>query len=199
MTIASIALMLSHLLPYEGHTRLTLPVPILPTRPSKTSATVSQTTSKTPARTGYESRLHRENFASPPVWGSVHTSSPPTRTHAFYPTQKSFTGVGRTTVRTPTIIHYADDVGPSPYSFLRTPSPDASRTRAFPQKHSGTQSSSSDSICARAHVRGPFRVLGAMKSTMRLQMPKTGKKALELEIMRNAGLVICARHATGPR
>lgn len=38
-----------------------------------------------------------------------------------------------------------DDMGPSPYSYLRTPSPDDSRARFSPQKHSRTQSSSSDS------------------------------------------------------
>jgi hypothetical protein len=40
---------------------------------------------------------------------------------------------------------YDDDMGPSPYSYLRTPSPDASRTHVSPKKHSRTQSSSSDS------------------------------------------------------
>ena len=45
---------------------------------------------------------------------------------------------------------YDDDMGPSPYSYLRTPSPDASRARVSrltvsPKMHSRTQSSSSDS------------------------------------------------------
>jgi hypothetical protein len=111
----------------------------------QTSASVSQTTSKTPARTDYDSSLHRSDFASPSVWGSLHTPSSPTRTHALYSTQQSSTGVVRTTVRTPTMADYDDDMGPSPYSYLRTPSPDASRTHVSPQKHSRTQSSSSDS------------------------------------------------------
>jgi hypothetical protein len=92
----------------------------------QTSVRLSQTTSRTSTRTDYDNSLH-----------------------ALYSTQRTSTGVVGTTVRTPTTADY-DDMEPSPYSFLRTPSPDASRARVSrltvsPQKHSRTQSSSSDS------------------------------------------------------
>jgi hypothetical protein len=117
----------------------------------QTSPRVSQTTSRTATRTDYDSSLHRSDFASPSVWESRQTPSTPTRTHARYSTQRTSTGVVGTTVRTPTVADYDDDdMEPSPYSYLRTPSPDASRARVSqptvsPQKHSRTQSSSSDS------------------------------------------------------
>jgi hypothetical protein len=113
------------------------------------SARVSQTTSRTPTRTAYDSSLHRSDFASPSVWESRQTPSTPTRTPTLYLTQRTSTGVVGTTVRTPTVADY-DDMEPSPYSYLRTPSPDTSRARVSrltvsPQKHSRAQSSSSDS------------------------------------------------------
>jgi hypothetical protein len=114
-----------------------------------TSARLNQTTTSTPTRTDYDSDLHRSDFASPSVWESRQTPTTPTRTHALYSTLQTSTGVVGTTVRTPTMADY-DDMGPSPYSYLRTPSPDTSRPRVSrltvsPRKHSRTQSSSSDS------------------------------------------------------
>lgn len=115
----------------------------------QTSARVSQTTSRTPTGADYDSSLHRSNFASPSVWESRQTPSTPTRTHALYSAQQISTGVVGTTVRTPIMVDY-DDMGQSPYSYLRTPSPDSSHSRVSrltvsPKKHSRTQSSSSDS------------------------------------------------------
>ena len=94
-----------------------------------TSAPVSQTTSRTPARADYD-----EYFASPSAWEPRQTSSTPTCGCPGHDMAD----------------YDDDDMGPSPYSFLRTPSPDASRARVSrltvsPRKHSRTQSSSSDS------------------------------------------------------
>ena len=126
-------------------TRTPAPYPAQPT-----SARVSVTTSRTPATTSYDSSFHRSDFASPSVWESRQTPSTPTRTHALYSTQQTSIRVLGTPVRTPTMAADYDDMGPSPYSYLRTPSPDTSRARVSrltvsPQKHSRTQSSSSDS------------------------------------------------------
>src|SRR6266403_1950391 len=118
----------------------------------QTSARVGQISAGTPTTTGYDSSLYRSDFASPSVWESRPTPSAPTRTNAFYSsTPQTYAGVGQTAVRAPSIADY-DDMWSSPYSYLRPPSPDAPRPRGSrltvpvsPQKHSRTQSSSSDS------------------------------------------------------
>ena len=116
-------------------------------------AQLSRTTSTTPAKADYDSSLQRSNFASPSVREFRQTPST-TRTRAFYSTQQTSTGLVGTTVRTPIVADYDDyddmDMGPSPYSYLRAPSPDAppahvSPPTVSPHKHSRTQSSSSDS------------------------------------------------------
>src|SRR6266403_861085 len=118
----------------------------------QTYAGVGQTTARTHTTTGYDSSLNHSDFASPFVWESRPTPSAPTRTNAFYSsTPQTYAGVGQTAVRAPSMADY-DDMWSSPYSYLRPPSPDAPRPRVSrltvpvsPQKHSRTQSSSSDS------------------------------------------------------
>ena len=104
-----------------------------------TSTPVSQTTSRTPARVDYD-----DYFASPSAWESRQTPATPTCACASHPLYSAYDDMA----------DYDDDddddMEPSPYSYLRTPSPDASRARVSrltvsPQKHSRTQSSSSDS------------------------------------------------------
>lgn len=116
-----------------------------------TSTRAAQTKARTPTRTDYDNSLHHSDFASSlSVWESYQST--PTRTHASYLTQQTSARVSPTTsrtVRTPTVADY-DDMEPSPYSYLRTPSPDTSRARVSrptvsPKKHSRTLSSSSDS------------------------------------------------------
>ena len=92
-----------------------------------TSTRAPQTTARAPTRTDYDNSLH----------------------HSAQQTSARVSPTTSRTVRTPTVADY-DDMEPSPYSYLRTPSPDTSRARVSrptvsPKKHSRTLSSSSDS------------------------------------------------------
>jgi hypothetical protein len=206
MTIAFTALILPHLPPYGSHIRPHLLAPMLPIWPSrlllesaKLQAGPLQGLIMTAAFIARISpHLQYGSLVRPPPPLLVPTlairhSGPLLESSGLRSGPRQWPTMTMTIwsrVHIPTYAH--------PLRMLPVP---VSPNQPYPPRNTPVHSPLHPilTIWAQAHARGLFRVLGATRSTTRLQMRKTGKRPWNCESKRNAVFVICSTHATRPR